>query len=81
MNLFFSVVIAIVVAILTQLILSPVLYALHPIYAPIMSNIFAGSVIVFVLDNFGFIVFIALALWIWKGLKSQETQNTYYGGF
>lgn len=80
MNLFFSVIIAIVVAILTQLILSPVLYALHPIYVVPLANVFAGGVIIFVLDNFGFVVFIALALWIWKGLRSQETQNTYYGG-
>jgi hypothetical protein len=80
MNMFFSIIIAIAVAILTQLILSPIFYALHPIYTPILASVFAGSLIVFVLDNFGFIVFAALALWIWKGLKSQETQNTYYGG-
>lgn len=80
MNLFFNVIVAIVVAILTQLILSPILYALHPIYVIPLQSVFAGSIIIFVLDNFGFVVFIALALWIWKGLKSQETQNTYYGG-
>lgn len=80
MNLFFSVIVAIAVAILTQLILSPILYALHPIYIIPLQSVFAGGVIIFVLDNFGFIVFAALALWIWKGLKSQETQNTYYGG-
>ena len=79
MNLFFSVIIAIAVAVLTQLILSPVVYALHPIYTPVLASVFAGGVIVFVLDNFGFVVFVALALWIWKGLKAQETQNVYYG--
>jgi len=83
MNLFFSIIIAIAVAVLTQLILSPVLYALHPIYVVPLQSVFAGNVIIFILDNFGFVVFVALALFIWKGLKSQETQNIQYyqGGY
>ena len=72
--------VTIVWVILNLYIITPVMYALRPSYAGVLQNQLFGGVIIFLLDNFGFILLIGLVLWICKGLKSQETQNTYYGG-
>jgi len=68
--------------ILNQYIVTPLMYGLHPVYAPILVNNFivAGGLIVFCLDNIGFFFFIVLAIWIWKGLQHQDTQNQQYYG-
>jgi len=68
--------------ILNQYIVTPIMYALHPAYAPILANnlLIAGTLITFCLDNIGFFFFIALAIWIWKGLQHQDTQYQQYQG-
>jgi hypothetical protein len=77
-----QVIVTIFYVILNQYIVTPIMYALHPAYAPILNNpaLVFGGLIVFLLDNIGFFFFIALAIWIWKGLQHQDTQNTYYNG-
>lgn len=79
--MFFKVIIAIALAILTQYILSPVLYGLRPSYYNTLLGVPFGVITIFVLDNAGFfLVFIPLAVYIWKGLSEQQVQNNYgYG--
>jgi len=75
------IIVTILWVILNLYILTPVLYALHPTYSTILQNQLFGVVIIFLLDNLGFFMLIALALWIWRGLQSQQTQNIpTYGG-
>ena len=79
--MFKEVITVILVGILTQFILTPILYALHPVYVVFLNQIpIFGGLIIFILDNFGFVVFIAIALYIWKALQRQQQQNIpYYG--
>jgi len=69
--------------VLTQYIVTPFMYAFSPVYTPLLTPIPFGSVIVFVLDNFGFVLFVALAFWTWKSLEKQYTvteyDSNYYG--
>jgi hypothetical protein len=39
-------------------------------------KILFGGVVTFLLDNFGFIIFIGLVIWVWKGLQDQQRQYT-----
>jgi len=71
--------VTIVWVILNLYIITPVMYALHPSYAGVLQNQLFGGVIIFLLDNFGFILLIGLVLWIIKGLQQQQTQNINYG--
>jgi hypothetical protein len=77
----FKIIVTIFLVIFSQYIITPIFYAFHPVYYPILVNAAFGSVIIFVLDNFGFWLFIALVVWIWKGLISQETQNSNYNNY
>lgn len=78
--MFKEILVAIGLAILTTFILTPFLYALNPVYTPVLTTMPFGFIIIFVLNNFNFIIFIALGLYIWKGLIGQQEQNNYgYG--
>jgi hypothetical protein len=78
--LFKEILIAILLGILTTFILTPVLYSLHPTYALFLTPVPFGLLIIFILDNFNFVVFVGIALYIWKALASQQQQNIpYYG--
>jgi len=74
--MFKEILIAIAIGILTQYILTPFMYALRPAYQPILVGQPFGGIVIFILDNFGFVVFVAIALYIWKALLSQQQQNT-----
>ena len=79
--MFKEILIAICVGVLTQFILTPIMYALHPAYTTILTPQPFGLIVIFILDNFGFVVFAAIAIYIWKALQTQQTQNIpYYGG-
>lgn len=78
--MFKEIVLAIGVGILTQFILTPIMYGLHPAYYASLIGAPFGTIVIFILDNFGFVVFAAIAIYIWKALQHQQTQNTYQYG-
>jgi len=80
--LFKEILVAILIGLLTQFILTPFMYAMRPAYAAVLTNAPFGVIVIFILDNFGFVVFVAIAIYIWKALLSQQTQNipTYGAG-
>ena len=80
--MFKEILLAICIALLTQFILTPIMYALQPAYFTILTPMPFGVIVIFLLDNFGFIIFAALAIYIWKALISQQQQNipTYGAG-
>ena len=73
--LFKEILIAIIVGVLTQFILTPIMYALQPAYTTILTPQPFGGIVIFILNNFGFVVFVAIAIYIWKALLSQQQQN------
>ena len=75
-----QIIVTILYVIFNQYIVTPVMYALHPAYAQVLTPILFGNLIIFLLDNIGFFMFIALAIWIWKGLQNQQTQTQYTYG-
>lgn len=78
--MFKEIILALFIGILTQFLLTPIMYALRPVYQPALVSAPFGFVVIFILDNFGFVVFVAIALYIWKGLLAQQQQNIpYYG--
>ena len=82
--MFKEIFLAIILGLLTQFILTPVMYSLRPSYALILAPPFPfGAIVIFILDNFGFVVFAAIALYIWKALANQQQQNinTYGAGY
>ena len=81
--MFKEIIVAIGLGILTTFILTPFLYALNPIYTAALTPVPFGGIIIFILNNFNFVVFVAIALYIWKGLIAQQEQNqpTYGGGY
>ena len=74
--MFKEIIFAIAIGILTQFILTPIMYGLRPVYQPILVGAPFGGIVIFILDNFGFVVFAAIAIYIWKALLSQQQQNT-----
>ena len=78
--MFVRILLAIFIGILTTFILTPLLYAWNPVYTPMLNAIPFGTIVVFILNNFNFVVFIAIALYIFKGLREQQTQETYTYG-
>lgn len=79
--MFREIIYTIAAAILCIWILAPILYAFHVPLALAIGNSWYGPFVIFVNDNFNFVIFACLVLYIWKGLRRQETQTrTYYGG-
>ena len=60
--MFKEIIIALCIGLLTQFILTPVMYALSPAYIAILTPQPFGTIVIFILNNFGFVVFVAIAI-------------------
>ena len=81
--MFKEIILAILIGVLTQFILTPIMYGLRPAYHPLLVSAPFGLIVLFILDNLGFVIFVAIAIYIWKSLAAQQTQNipTYGAGY